>query len=61
MQMAATSMKQWVVHQGEEANELQLEEASIPEIGDFDVLIKFHAASLNYRDLQILNVCTPFA
>jgi NADPH:quinone reductase-like Zn-dependent oxidoreductase len=28
-------------------------EAPLPEISDYEVLVKFHAASLNYRDLII--------
>lgn len=28
-------------------------EAPVPEISDYEVLVKFHAASLNYRDLII--------
>lgn len=28
-------------------------EFQLPQVGDHDVLVKFHAASLNYRDLII--------
>jgi NADPH:quinone reductase-like Zn-dependent oxidoreductase len=28
-------------------------ETPLPEISDYEVLVKFHAASLNYRDLII--------
>jgi NADPH:quinone reductase-like Zn-dependent oxidoreductase len=28
-------------------------EAQVPEPSDYEVLVKFHAASLNYRDLVI--------
>lgn len=31
-------------------------EAPIPEVSDYEVLVKFHAASLNYRDLVITKV-----
>lgn len=31
-------------------------QAAIPELGANDVLVKFHAASLNYRDLIIPKV-----
>ena len=49
-------MKQWVVHGSEGSQSLQLEEVPIPEPGDYEILVKFHAASLNYRDIMIVNV-----
>ena len=33
------------------------EDARLPAVGDHDVLVRFHAASLNYRDLIIPKVC----
>lgn len=36
-------------------------DAAVPQIGDKDVLVKFNAASLNYRDLAIVNGFYPFA
>lgn len=30
---------------------------SVPELGQHDVLVRFHYASLNYRDLIIPKVC----
>ncbi|RMZ72695.1 alcohol dehydrogenase [Pyrenophora seminiperda CCB06] len=36
------------------------ESAKIPEMGDMDVLVKIHAASLNYRDLIIPKGKYPF-
>ncbi|TVY20500.1 Zinc-type alcohol dehydrogenase-like protein [Lachnellula arida] len=47
------AMKQWVLRDKSGFGNLLLEEAPLPEIGDFDVLIKVHAVSLNYRDLMI--------
>lgn len=54
---APTSVKQWVVADNKhEFNGLKLQDAPIPKVGDNDVLIKIHAASLNYRDLAIARV-----
>lgn len=50
-------MKQWVLRQRTGFQNLQLEDASIPNVDDFDILIKFHAACLNYRALDIALVC----
>ena len=36
------------------------ESAPIPKLGDHDVLVNWHYASLNYRDLIIPKVCLPF-
>lgn len=33
----------------------------VPQVGDYEVLVKFHAASLNYRDLIIPKGKYPFA
>ncbi|KAB5566849.1 hypothetical protein GE09DRAFT_1284563 [Coniochaeta sp. 2T2.1] len=49
-----SSTKQWVVtNTASDFSGLQLQDAPIPKLGDNDVLIKIHAASLNYRDLAI--------
>ncbi|OIW25242.1 NAD(P)-binding protein [Coniochaeta ligniaria NRRL 30616] len=49
-----SSIKQWVVADNKnELNGLQLQDALTPSVGDNDVLIKIHAASLNYRDQAI--------
>ncbi|OCL12873.1 putative quinone oxidoreductase [Glonium stellatum] len=48
-----TTMDQWVLRGTDGFSSLKLEQSAIPEVGEFDVLIKFHAASLNYRDLMI--------
>jgi len=34
-----------------------VEETPVPEIGDHQILVKIHAASLNYRDIVIARVC----
>ena len=36
--------------------DLKLQEKEIPKLGDHDVLVNFHYASLNYRDLIIPKV-----
>jgi len=57
-------MKQWTVQgKSKEGFEpLKLDEnAPIPEIADNEVLVKFRAASLNYRDLIIPKGQYPFA
>ncbi|KAK5165467.1 uncharacterized protein LTR77_008996 [Saxophila tyrrhenica] len=57
----ATTMKQWTVAGQSGFDDLKLnEKASVPQIGDRDVLVKFHAASLNYRDLIITKGQYPF-
>ena len=51
-----TKMDQWVLRDTNGFSSLKLEQSDIPEVGESDVLIKFHAASLNYRDLMIAKV-----
>ncbi|KXK02920.1 MAG: NADPH:quinone reductase-like Zn-dependent oxidoreductase [Acidobacteria bacterium OLB17] len=36
-------------------DELRLADAEVPEPGDDEVLVKMHAASLNYRDLMVVS------
>jgi NADPH:quinone reductase-like Zn-dependent oxidoreductase len=38
-----------------------IESDTVPQLGDHDVLVKLHAASLNYRDLSILQGTYPLA
>ncbi|CAG8952010.1 hypothetical protein HYFRA_00000746 [Hymenoscyphus fraxineus] len=50
------SFKQWTLHEQKGIESLVLETASLPkkeDIGEYEVLVKLHAASLNYRDLVI--------
>lgn len=56
-------MKQWVVAgtttgnlEGDSFDHLEFEEAPVPKCGENEVLVKLHAASLNYRDLVIPKV-----
>ncbi|GAB0135309.1 hypothetical protein EsDP_00003652 [Epichloe bromicola] len=55
--------KQWNVssHDGSEGfDALKFSEQEIPELGHSEVLVKLHAASLNYRDLIIPQGKYPF-
>ncbi|KAI0432441.1 hypothetical protein F5Y09DRAFT_144408 [Xylaria sp. FL1042] len=56
-----TSQKQWTVTgTGKGFETLQYVDGKVPKVGDNDVLIKLHAASLNYRDLIIPRGQYPF-
>ncbi|KAK0647398.1 Zinc-type alcohol dehydrogenase-like protein [Lasiodiplodia hormozganensis] len=54
--------KEWRVVQGHPGFEsLKLNtQAPVPTLGDTDVLVRFHAAALNYRDLAIAQGKFPF-
>ena len=55
--MAPANMKQWtVLNKENDFDGLTFGEVPVPKVGDNDVLVKFHAASLNYRDLIIPKV-----
>ncbi|KAF2838679.1 NAD(P)-binding protein [Patellaria atrata CBS 101060] len=58
--MAPSTSKQWVVAGKDGFDSLKFEEKEIPKLGDKDVLVKFHATSLNYRDLVIPKGKYPF-
>ena len=49
-------MKQWVLGGTYGTDSLQLQDVPIPHPSDYEVLVKFHAASLNFRDIMIANV-----
>jgi len=53
--------KQWNVTGTSGFDDLKFQEAPVPELGDSQVLVKLHAASLNYRDLIIPQGKYPFA
>ena len=56
--MAPKSQQQWTIEGRDGFDSLQLtKDAPVPELSDHDVLVQFHAASLNYRDLIIPKVC----
>ncbi|KAF1955761.1 NAD(P)-binding protein [Byssothecium circinans] len=59
--MAPSTIKQWTVEGQNGFESLKLnEKAPLPHVGEKDVLVKFHAASLNYRDLVIPKGKYPF-
>jgi len=52
-----TTTKTWTIEGQDGFDSLKFNEAAaIPKITDNEVLVKFHAASLNYRDLIIPKV-----
>lgn len=52
-----SSMKQWSIQDTKhDFDGLKYEDAPVPKVGENEVLIKLHAASLNYRDLIIPKV-----
>ncbi|KAI1759911.1 NAD(P)-binding protein [Hypoxylon sp. FL1150] len=59
--MAPTNTKQWsVTGTDKDFDGLELIEKPIPKVGENEVLVKLHAASLNYRDLIIPKGQYPF-
>lgn len=53
------TFKQWTLHDPKGIESLVYGEAAFPkteDLGEHDVLVKLHAASLNYRDLAITRV-----
>ncbi|KAL1597771.1 hypothetical protein SLS60_008258 [Paraconiothyrium brasiliense] len=59
--MAPSTTKQWTVVGKDGFDSLKWDEkAPIPALGDKDVLVKLHAASLNFRDLAIPKGKYPF-
>ena len=49
-------MKRWTVRPKEGLQSFKLEEVPIPEVRDYDVMIKVCAVSLNYRDIMVATV-----
>ncbi|KAJ5824175.1 Polyketide synthase enoylreductase [Penicillium robsamsonii] len=59
--MPPSTMKQWVVQDQEhDFDGLVYKDAAVPKVGENEVLVKLHAASLNYRDLTIPKGIYPF-
>ncbi len=55
--MVPSTTKQWTVTGKNGFDSLSFnEKAEIPQLGDHDVLVNIHYASLNYRDLIIPKV-----
>lgn len=49
-------MRQWTLGGSSGLDNLNLTNCPIPKVSGNNVLVKFHAASLNYRDLMIIKV-----
>ncbi|KAL4869472.1 hypothetical protein BDV12DRAFT_82048 [Aspergillus spectabilis] len=59
--MAPSTQKQWSVQNKEDDFDgLKYDDAPVPKVGEHEVLVKLHAASLNYRDLIIPKGKYPF-
>ncbi|RFU74621.1 alcohol dehydrogenase [Trichoderma arundinaceum] len=59
--MASNTFKQWILPDAKGFNSLQISSATIPsDVGDYEVLINFHFASLNYRDIVVAQGNNPF-
>ncbi|KAL5341337.1 hypothetical protein BJX70DRAFT_66125 [Aspergillus crustosus] len=59
--MAPSTQKQWSVqNKDSDFDGLQYGDAPVPQVGENEVLVKLHAASLNYRDLIIPKGKYPF-
>ncbi|KAL3474639.1 hypothetical protein BJX99DRAFT_248132 [Aspergillus californicus] len=59
--MAPSIMKQWSVQDmNNDFNGLKFADAPVPKVGENEVLVKLHGASLNYRDLIIPKGKYPF-
>lgn len=54
--MTPAHMKQWVLRGRTGFDSLQLEDTSVPETGECEVLVKIIAVSLNFRDLMVAKV-----
>jgi hypothetical protein len=49
--------RQWTISKQGSIDDLVLQTREMPQLGDDYVLVRIHAASLNYRDLAIIKVC----
>ncbi|KAI0000255.1 NAD(P)-binding protein [Xylariaceae sp. FL0662B] len=59
--MAPSTMKQWSVTGTDKGfDNLEFQDAAVPKVGENEVLVKLHGASLNYRDLIIPRGLYPF-
>ena len=60
--MTVRTCKKWTIDGTDGVNSLKFHESgSVPSLGEHDVLVKFHAAALNYRDNIIVLVGAPSA
>lgn len=53
--MSSSTSQQWIVHTQNENDfdGLELKKVDIPKPGDYEVLLKIYAVSLNFRDVMI--------
>lgn len=51
-----SATRAWILKEQKGIDSLEIVEQTISAVGDFDVLVKLHAASLNYRDIVIAKV-----
>ena len=52
-----SAQKKWLITGVEKGvDDLQMIEGPIPKVGDYGVLVKLHAAAINYRDIMIPSV-----
>ncbi|KAH8702021.1 hypothetical protein BGW36DRAFT_289278 [Talaromyces proteolyticus] len=59
--MSTTQFKQWTLASTSGLDSLQLSKGTLPSVlGENEILVKFMAVSLNYRDWIILNGRNPF-
>lgn len=55
--MSTNTQIQWkIAKHDERSNKLEVEQVDIPTPGEYEVLVKIHAVSLNFRDLMIVRV-----
>lgn len=55
--MSTVMMEQWVVdHPEKDMGGMHLREAPLPTVGTNEVMVKFEAVALNYRDCAIAKV-----
>lgn len=57
--MASKTNSAWTLNEQNGIDSLTPTDIHIPDLGDFDVQVKIHAASLNYRDI-VLAKASPF-
>lgn len=48
----------WILQGQNGVDSLEQTPQKLPELGDHDILVELHAASLNHRDVAIAEVCT---
>ncbi|KAK1758898.1 NAD(P)-binding protein [Echria macrotheca] len=57
-----TTQKKWIINGTQKGlDELQYTEGPVPKVDDYSVLVKLHAASINYRDILIPTGNFPFS